>query len=69
MALRRELRTDRLYLRQWLPSDRRPFAALNADPRVMEFFPAVLSREESEQLAARIELHFEQHGFGLSSVR
>jgi RimJ/RimL family protein N-acetyltransferase len=41
---------------------------LNADPRVMEFFPAVLSRAESDQLAAGIERHFEQHGFGLWAV-
>jgi len=65
MDVTAELRTDRLYLRYWRPSDRGIFAALNADPRVMEFFPGVLSREESDQLAARIEHHFEQHGFGL----
>jgi RimJ/RimL family protein N-acetyltransferase len=44
------------------------FAALNADPRVMEFFPGVLSRTESDALAARIEAHFAQHGFGLWAV-
>ena len=63
-----ELRTDRLYLRRWSPSDRQPFAALNADPRVMEHFPAPLSLEDSDALAARIESHFEQHGFGLWAV-
>jgi len=31
----------------------------------MEHFPAVLSREESHAVAARIEAHFDQHGFGL----
>ena len=37
-----ELATDRLLLRDWLPRDREPFAALNADPLVMEYFtPAV----------------------------
>jgi RimJ/RimL family protein N-acetyltransferase len=45
-----------------------PFAALNADPKVMEHFPAVLSREESDMLAGRIEAHFTQHGFGLWAV-
>lgn len=30
----------------------------------MEFFPATLSRDESDALADRIEAHFEQHGFG-----
>ena len=37
---------------------------MNADPRVMEHFPAALSREESDALADRIEAHFDQHGFG-----
>jgi RimJ/RimL family protein N-acetyltransferase len=31
----------------------------------MEFMPALLSSEESDQLADRIEAHFEKHGFGL----
>jgi ribosomal-protein-alanine N-acetyltransferase len=44
--------------------DRGPFAALNADPRVMAHVPAVLSREESDALAARIEAPVERHGFG-----
>jgi RimJ/RimL family protein N-acetyltransferase len=63
-----ELRTHRLYLRQWRTTDRPLFAALNADPRVMEHFPAPLSCEESDALAARIESHFEQYGFGLWAV-
>ena len=64
----RELRTGRLLLRRWRPDDRIPFAALNADPRVMEHFPAPLSREESDRLAAHIEAHFDRHGFGLWAV-
>jgi RimJ/RimL family protein N-acetyltransferase len=64
----RELRTERLYLRRWLASDRPPFARLNADPRVVEFFQGALSREESDAMADRIEDHFERHGFGLWAV-
>ncbi|HZL19504.1 MAG TPA: GNAT family N-acetyltransferase [Polyangia bacterium] len=60
-----ELRTARLVLRPWRESDREPFAALNADPRVMESFPAPLSRSESDAGAARIAAHFEAQGFGL----
>jgi RimJ/RimL family protein N-acetyltransferase len=37
---------------------------MNADPRVMEHFPALLSREESDAAVDRIEAHFQQHGFG-----
>jgi RimJ/RimL family protein N-acetyltransferase len=60
--------TERLLLRSWLPADREPFAQMNADPRVMEFFPALLSREESDRGVARVEAHFEKHGFGLCAV-
>jgi RimJ/RimL family protein N-acetyltransferase len=67
-ALASEIRTDRLYLRRWVPGDRAPFAAINADPRVMEHFPSVLSRDDSDALAARIEAHFDRYGFGLWAV-
>lgn len=49
-----ELRTERLILRAWRASDREPFAALNADPVVMEHFPAPLSRVESDAMVDRI---------------
>jgi RimJ/RimL family protein N-acetyltransferase len=57
------LRTERLILRRPLAADRETFARMNADPKVMEFFPATLSREESDALMDRIEAHLEQHGF------
>ena len=60
-----ELRTARLLLRRWRDEDRAPFAALNADPVVMEHFPAVLTREQSDALVGRIEAHFDEHGYGL----
>ena len=63
-----ELRTERLLLRRWRDADREPFAALNADPRVMEYLPKLLSREESDALADRIESHCAEHGFGLWAV-
>jgi ribosomal-protein-alanine N-acetyltransferase len=53
-----------LLLREWRPDDREPFAALNADPRVMEHFPALLPRRQSDALARRSEEHFDRHGFG-----
>jgi RimJ/RimL family protein N-acetyltransferase len=57
--------TARLILRGWQQSDREPFQALNADPRVMEFFPATLTPEETDQGMIRIQQHFQRHGFGL----
>lgn len=62
------LHTERLRLRRWHETDLDAFAALNADPEVMRYFPSVLSRSESEALAQRINEHFEQHKFGLWAV-
>ena len=59
------LSTGRLILRRWRESDREPFAKINSDPRVMEFLPKALSREESDLFIDRIEAHFKQHKFGL----
>jgi RimJ/RimL family protein N-acetyltransferase len=59
-----QLRTQRLLLRRWSDADLEPFAAINADPEVMEHFPAPLTREQSDELVAGIELCFEQEGFG-----
>jgi ribosomal-protein-alanine N-acetyltransferase len=55
-------------LRLWRPDDRIPFAALNADPKVMEHFPSTLTRGASDALADRIERHFVEHGFGLWAI-
>jgi RimJ/RimL family protein N-acetyltransferase len=59
------IRTDRLLMRRWLDSDREPFAALNADPTTMRYFPATLDRLTSDALVDRIESRFEQRGYGL----
>jgi len=60
-----KIRTDRLLLRRWLDSDREPFAALNADPKTMQFFPATLDRLESDAFVDLIESRFEQQRYGL----
>ena len=59
-----ELSTSRLLLRQWRESDLEPFASLNADPQVMEFMPARLSRVESDVLARGAEAEIARQGFG-----
>ena len=63
-----ELRTSRLLLRRWRDDDREPFAALNADPLVMEHFPAPLRRDESNALVDRIERGLDERGWGLWAV-
>ena len=59
-----ELETERLFLRQWKSTDRAPFAALNSDPRVMEFFPALLTRIESDAMADHCEALIAERGWG-----
>ncbi len=59
------VKTERLILRPWHESDLEPFAKLNSDPRVMEYFPSVLSHKESNDLARRIIAKFEEQGWGL----
>lgn len=62
------LQTERLILRGWQPSDLAPFAQINADAEVMQYFPATLSWQESEALIERIKNHHQVHGFGLWAV-
>ena len=59
------IRTDRLVMRRWREADREPYAALNADPEVMRYFPAALTRGESDASVDRIEALFERQGYGL----
>ncbi|HET8862577.1 MAG TPA: GNAT family N-acetyltransferase [Solirubrobacterales bacterium] len=68
MGAEPELQTARLRLRRWIEADHEPFAALNADPAVMEYFPDPLTREQSDSLIEAIESGFEQRGFGLWAV-
>jgi 3-dehydroquinate dehydratase / shikimate dehydrogenase len=60
--------TERLLLRQWKQSDLAVFAKMNADPKVMEFFPALLTETESNALAERIQARIAEAGFGLWAV-
>lgn len=67
-SLPQELETPRLLLRRWRESDRIPFAAINADPQVMEHFPSCFTLEESNALFDRIQKHFDDRSFGLWAV-
>jgi len=62
------IRTPRLILRQWKKSDFAPFAKLNADPKVREFFPNILTTEESNQIADIFLKSIEEKGYGLWAV-
>jgi RimJ/RimL family protein N-acetyltransferase len=68
VAAQAGLTTARLRMRPWRTEDLPALAALNADPRVMEFFPKILDRTESDAMVARIDQHFLRHGFGLWAI-
>jgi RimJ/RimL family protein N-acetyltransferase len=62
------METDRLLLRQWRAEDREPFAAMNADPVVMRYFPAPLDRAASDAFADRNQAGIAERGWGLWAV-
>jgi RimJ/RimL family protein N-acetyltransferase len=59
------IRTDRLIMRRWQDPDRAAYAAMNADPAVMRYFPATMDRAASDASVDRIEELFDAQGFGL----
>ncbi|RAJ79116.1 RimJ/RimL family protein N-acetyltransferase [Chitinophaga dinghuensis] len=58
----------RLGFRRWLPEDEAPFAAMNANEAVMEFFPNTLTPADTRALIDRIEQRFSEQGYGLYAV-
>lgn len=60
--------TPRLALRAWREEDLKIFTEMNADERVMEYFPAPLTAEESAAFFHRIDAEFSTEGFGLYAV-
>ena len=58
------LTSSHLLLRQWRDEDREPFAALNADPLVMEHFPALLTREQSDAFVDRCVVQLQDNSYG-----
>jgi RimJ/RimL family protein N-acetyltransferase len=61
-------KTQRLGFRNWIESDIEPFVAMSQDERVMEFFPAILSREEAIETVGRFQNFISEHNFGFFAV-
>ena len=68
MGAAAELRTPRLLLRRPGEADREPLAALDADPVVMEHFPAPLTRVESDAFLERMRAQWDAEGWGMWAV-
>jgi RimJ/RimL family protein N-acetyltransferase len=58
------LHGPRVSLRSWRAEDLDVLAALNADPRVMQHFPQVLTREESAAMIGRMQAGIDARGWG-----
>ena len=58
-----QLATPRLLPRPFTPADHAPFAAMNADPLVMQYFASTYTRAESEAAIARYAHQLTRDGF------
>jgi len=63
-----EITTERLRLRGFRAADRDAFAAMNAEPAVMEYFPGTLDRAASDAMLDRIRERWAADGHGLWAV-
>ncbi|MBY0121652.1 GNAT family N-acetyltransferase [Bacillus sp. S/N-304-OC-R1] len=62
------LETSRLLMRDWEETDLEPFCRLNADEKVMTYFPKSLSIDETYMFYKSILSEFKECGFGLYAV-
>ncbi|KZK80954.1 hypothetical protein PsW64_02635 [Pseudovibrio sp. W64] len=62
------IETERLVLRKWEVRDLEGLVQMNADPLVMEFFPAVMSQQDSERMFERLIVKQVKYGFGTPVV-
>lgn len=68
MTYIKQLKTDRLILRQWQDKDLPLFADINADPLVMKYYPEVLSRHMSNGMAYRLKELIAEKSWGFWAV-
>lgn len=58
-----QIDTPRTRLRCWRPTDQDAFAAMHADPEVMQDYGGPISRKESDTKLDRYKATYDQHGF------
>ena len=63
-----ELETERLKLRQWKDSDFPIFAEINSDPVVMEYYPSIMNKTESYEMASNLKSLISKRGWGFWAV-
>lgn len=60
--------SERLVLRPWRDEDKPAFAAMNADLRVMEYFPALRTKEQSDSMVDECSVRLARDGFTFWAV-
>lgn len=60
------IETQRLILRQWKESDVEPFITMSLDQHVMQFFPNLLTPQESLNLIQKISSLINENGWRLA---
>jgi RimJ/RimL family protein N-acetyltransferase len=58
------IETERLTLRPFIGTDRKPLIEMSADPRVGRWLGGVLDEAGVDALIARVSGHIAEHGFG-----
>lgn len=61
------IKTNRLVLRDWVKEDLEAFAQMNADPRVREYFPSILTKQVSDSHVKIMSDHIQKYGWGFLS--
>lgn len=59
---------EQVRLRQWIDADFEPYAAMNADPEVMRYFPQCMTRDESAASMERQRRAIDERGWGFWAV-
>src|SRR5216684_4372351 len=62
------IETERLLLREWWDTDVAAFAAINADPVVMQFFPEPYTEERTRRFVDLIRTRWSELGYSLWAV-
>ena len=60
--------TKRLIVRNWRDTDRELFHQINADERVMEYFPFRRDKRQSDEMMDRLAIAIERDGFGFAAL-
>ncbi|MDE6553659.1 MAG: GNAT family N-acetyltransferase [Muribaculaceae bacterium] len=62
------IETARLILQTWKPDDLPLFTEMNKNARVMRYFPAIVTDEQTESFYNRIQSEFEHPNFSPDST-